>query len=271
MRPRDLIPFVCPLLAGAVLMACEDDRHPTAPTTDPPALRHAAQGSAAAFTDEFHLERCTFAATGRNPFFILEPGYTQVLEGTEDGATVALTIRVLDATEDVGGVTTRIVEERHVEDGELVEVSRNFFALCEENGSVFYFGEEVDIFEEGEIVSHEGAWRHGARGARAGLIMPGIALLGARYFQEVAPGVALDRAEIIELDATVRTPLRRFTDVLVTRETTPLEPGVTEFKSYAPGVGLVADGEVLLVSAGFGSPLIGDAADRNGEVRDADP
>ena len=54
-----------------------------------------------------------------------------------------------------------MVEERETEDGELVEVSRNFFAICEETNSVFYFGEEVDDDEDGEIVGHEGAWLAG--------------------------------------------------------------------------------------------------------------
>jgi hypothetical protein len=251
MRHRVWIGLVLPLFAGVALMSCQDNRQPTAPSAEQSALRPAQQSGGPEFTQSFHLERCTFSPTGRNPFFILEPGYTQVLEGTDGGVAAKLTIRVLDATERVGEATTRIVEERHVESGKLVEISRNFFAICAPNNSVFYFGEATDIIEQGKVVSHKGSWRHGVNGARAGLIMPGIALLGARYFQEVAPNVALDRAEIIDLAATVQTPLRRFTDVLVTRETTPLEPSVTDFKSYAPRVGLVKSNELLLVSAGF--------------------
>jgi hypothetical protein len=144
-----------------------------------------------------------------------------------------------------------VVEERETEDGELTEVSRNYFAICSQNNSVFYFGEDVDFYEDGEIVNHDGSWLHGQRGARAGLIMPGLPLLGARYFQEVAPGVALDRAEIVDLQASLRTPLRRFTNVLLTEESTPLEPGVTELKFYAPGIGLIRDADLLLVHAGF--------------------
>lgn len=243
-------------IAGLALASCQDDHQPTAPSSsraaDRPAPWAARQGEDLGFTESFLLERCRFAAEGRNPFFVLEPGYTQLFRGTEDGVPAELTIRVLGETEVVAGVTTRIVEERHVEDGELVEVSRNFFAICAPTNTVFYFGEEVDIYEDGKIVAHSGAWRHGTDGARAGVFMPGLPLLGARYFQEVAPGVALDRAEIVDLDATGRTPFGRFTGVLVTRETTPLEPGVVEFKTYALDVGLITDGDLLLVRAGFG-------------------
>ena len=75
---------------------------------------------------------------------------------------------------------------------------------------VFYFGEDVDIFENGTI-SHDGAWLAGVDDALPGLLMPGTFLLGARYFQEVASGVALDRSENVEMGLRMRTastPLR---------------------------------------------------------------
>ena len=202
------------------------------------------------FTDSFMAESCTFNATGSNPFFVLEPGYQLAFEGEEDGEEAELTITVLDETRVVNGAETRVVEEREVEGGELVEVSRNYFAICEETNSVFYFGEEVDMYEDGEIVSHEGAWLAGEDGNRACIIMPGTILLGARHYQEVAPGIALDRAEIVEMDEEVETPAGRFENVLVVRETTPLEPGVEELKYYAQGVGLLQDKDLKLVRYG---------------------
>jgi hypothetical protein len=108
----------------------------------------------------------------------------------------------------------------------------------------------VDFYENDQVVSHEGTWHAGVGGAKAGLQMAGLILLGARYFQEVAPRVAMDRAEIVSMDEVVRTPAGRFADVLKTRETTPLEPGTVELKYYAPGVGLIKDGELELVSYG---------------------
>src|SRR5205814_9113372 len=144
---------------------------------------------------------------------------------------------VLDETEMVGDVQTRVVEERETHDGELVEVSRNFFATCAPTDSVFYFGEEVDIYENGTIANHDGSWRAGVNGARPGVVMPGINLVGARYFQEVAPGVALDRAETISVTEALTTPAGSFANVLKVKETSALERG-REFKFYAPGVGL---------------------------------
>ena len=188
-----------------------------------------------------------------------------MFRGVENGAATQLTVRVLHATERVGGVTTRVVVERQTEDGELVEISRNFFAICEQNNSVFYFGERTDTYEHGRVVSHASSWRAGVNGAKAGLFMPGLALVGSRFFQEVAPGVALDRSEIVDLDATMRTPRGRFTSVLVSRETTPLEPGTVEFKWYAPEVGLIRDGPLLLVRAGFESAR-GEGSENRGDI-----
>jgi hypothetical protein len=199
------------------------------------------------FTNEFFIEECDFNSTGTNPYLILEPGYQLVFRGEEsDGTVVELTDTVLNETEVVQGVETRVFEERETADGELAEVSRNFFAICQQTNSVFYFGEDVDIYEGGEIVSHEGAWRAGEGNATAGIIMPGTVLLGARYFNENAPGVAEDQAEVISMTEQVQTPAGNFDNVLQIEETTPLEPGVRESKFFVRDIGLIQDGDLKL-------------------------
>ena len=80
--------------------------------------------------------------------------------------------------------------------------------------------------------------------------MPGKPSLDASYYQEVAPNVAMDRARIISVSETVRTPAGEFTNCLRVEETTPLEPLVREFKYHAPGIGLVQDGALRLVKYG---------------------
>jgi hypothetical protein len=199
-----------------------------------------------AWTQDFPVEPGELLSTGRNPFFVLEPGYTLVLADDED----RLVITVLNETRQVAGVETRVVEERESEDGELVEVSRNYFAISKRTNSVFYFGEEVDIYHDGKVVKHEGAWLAGEKGARFGLLMPGQPLLGARYYQELADGVAMDRAEIVGLKEKLSTPSGDYSDCLKTLETNALKPGEKEFKSYAPGIGLVQEESLRLVKYG---------------------
>jgi hypothetical protein len=203
------------------------------------------------YTSSFRVEDCTFSSTGRNPFFILEPNYQLVLSGGDAGEVAEVTITVLNETREVNGTETRVVEERETINGEIVEISRNFFAICEETNSVFYFGEEVDDYENGILVAHEGAWVAGEGENKAGLIMPGSILLGARYYQEIAPNIALDRAEIIDVSQVIQTPSGEFSDTLITRETTPLEPDVVELKYYAAGVGLIQEEDLMLEHYGF--------------------
>jgi hypothetical protein len=199
------------------------------------------------FTEDFFVDECTFADTGSNTFWVLEPGVELVLEGDEDGVEIDVIISVLDETEMVDGVLTRVVEERESEDGELVEVSRNFWALCTETGDIFYFGEDVDDYEDGEIVGHEGAWRAGEDGAVPGIIVPGRFLIGARYFQEMAPGVAMDRAEHSAMGLTVETEAGTFEDCAEVIDSSPLDPGAEDSKIYCPGLGIVVDAELELV------------------------
>ncbi|MEZ5963139.1 MAG: PepSY domain-containing protein [Planctomycetota bacterium] len=198
------------------------------------------------WTDWFPLDKSELRSRGRSMFMILEPGYKLYLQGKEGGKTIDLVVSVLDETKTIDGIETRIVEERESEDGKLKEVSRNFFAISSVTSNVYYFGEDVDMYEDGRVVNHEGAWVHGEKKAHFGLFLPGSALLGARFYQEVAPEVAMDRAEIVALDGALETPAGKFEHVMKYEETTPLEDG-KEYKWFAPGVGLVRDANLKLV------------------------
>lgn len=232
------IPFC--LLAGAAALAPFVARSPAAP----------APVKQKVFTSEFFLADCTFSTTGDNRFFPLQPGAFLILEGVDHDELERVEITVLDEVIDIGGIDCRVVEEYETVDGEVAEISRNYFAVCNETGDVFYFGEWVDNYEDGVIVDHDGSWEAFTDGAMPGIIMPGRILHGARYYQEVAPGVAEDRAEIYEYPEKVRTPAGDFHGCLKTEESTPLEPGNVSYKTYAPGVGLIRDGKLKLIAYG---------------------
>jgi len=205
----------------------------------------------AGWADAFTVDKTDFVSAGSNTYFRLEPGYRLKLEGREGLSRVTLLVTVLEETKLVDGVETRVVEERESKGGKLVEVSRNYFAFNKSDRGVYYFGEEVDIYKDGKIVDHEGAWESGKSGARFGLMIPGQVVRGARYYQEVAPGVAMDRAEIVGFDEALKTPAGEFTNCLKVKETTPLEPLARESKVYAPGVGLIKDGSLRLIEYGL--------------------
>ena len=201
-----------------------------------------------AWVDSFSVDKKDLVPAGSNAFFRLEPGYTLVLAKGDE----RLVVTVLEETRLIDGVETRVVEERESKGGRLVEISRNFYAFNAADRGVYYFGEEVDIYKGGRVVGHEGAWQSGRNGARFGLMMPDKPELGARFYQEIAPGVAMDRAEIVSLEATLKTPAGEFKGCLKVAETNPLESGGKEYKLYAPGIGLIKDGPLLLVEHGPG-------------------
>jgi len=203
----------------------------------------------ASYQREFTVANCTMGPTGRNQYFILEPGHQLVLDGEDE----KVQITVLDKTKTVDGVITRVVEEKEWKDGKLHEISRNYFAMCEQTKDVFYFGEDVDYYKDGKVVRHDGAWLAGKDGNTAGLIMPGTPKVGMKYYQEIAPGVAMDRAEIVSLDETCKTPAGTFSNCMKVKESTPLEFWSSlwpEYKKHAPGIGLIQDEDLLLTKHG---------------------
>lgn len=193
------------------------------------------------WTKDFDIENREFSTVGQNRFFVLRPGFQLVLKSDKE----KVEITVLDETVKVGAVETRVVEEREYENGKIKEVSRNYFAFCKETGNVFYFGEDVDDYEDGKVVKHSGAWRADGKDSQAGILMPGTIFLGARYYQEIAPN-AMDRAENLSTDVTLKTPAGTFKNCLKTEETSGLDPKDKCYKTYAPGIGLIQDEGLLL-------------------------
>jgi hypothetical protein len=190
------------------------------------------------FRDTFYVDKINLADKGSNTYMVLKPGYKLILTDGKD----SLTITVLNETKTVDGIRTRVVEERETKDGKLDEVSRNYFAIDKTTGDIYYFGEDVDMYNaDGKVTGHEGAWLSGLNDARFGLMMPGKPRLGGRYYQELAPRVAMDRAEVVSINETVKVPVGTFKNCLKTTESSSLESGV-EDKVYAPGIGLLKDG-----------------------------
>ncbi len=197
--------------------------------------------------EKISTKGCTFKTTGKNKYFILEPGFQIVLKDEKE----KVTITVLNKTKKIGNVLTRVVEEREEKRGKIKEVSRNYFAICKETGDVFYFGEDVDIYKKGKIVKHKGAWSAADKGCKPGVIIPGKISKGKKYYQEIAPGKAMDRGEILSINETLKTPAGTFRNCIKILDTSALKPKEKDYKIYAPGIGMIQDEDLLLVKYGF--------------------
>jgi hypothetical protein len=202
----------------------------------------AASAAAPEWQADFGLEARKLSSTGQTTYFSLVPGDRSVL--ISEASKLAIT--VLDQTRQIGGILTRVVEEREEVNGSVVEVSRNFFAIDAETGDVFYFGEEVDLYSNGQMTGHGGAWLAFENGNRPGLVMPGHPAVGMKYYQEMAPGVAEDRAQVVSISESITTHAGHFENCLVTQESSAREPGVVEYKTYCPALGLVQDEAMTL-------------------------
>jgi len=201
--------------------------------------------------DSFPIENYRMVSKGdKNRYWGLNPGRFVVLGGIESEGAEFVLITVLDETEIVDGIETRVIEEREFKDGGLVEISRNFFAMAKETGDVFYFGEDVADYKNGEVIGHGGQWCAGVDGAQAGMYMPANPVVGMRYYMETHPGVAMDRAEIFETGATVEAPKQTFEQCLIVTESSPLEPDDESYKRYAPDIGMIFDDGLELYKHG---------------------
>jgi hypothetical protein len=194
----------------------------------------------------FPINKKNLGVTGWNPYFNLTPGY--VLSFASGKNTDVLT--VLNETKMIDGVECRVVEDREKKNGQVVEVTRDYYAIDATTNDVYYMGEDVDVYKNGKIVGHTGAWLSGVNGAKFGMMLPGSPKVGQRFYQEQAPGVGMDRVEIQSVSEKATTPAGTFDKCVRVMETSPLEKGLKDRKVYCPAVGMVRDAEMSLVKYG---------------------
>jgi len=194
---------------------------------------------AAAERSASRVNPANFVRVVDNKFFPLSPGTTFYYTGEKDGVPTTDVFEVTHQTKVILGVTCIEVRDRGFEDGVLSESTLDWFAQ-DVLGNVWYFGEDtMELDENGNILSTEGTWQAGVDGALPGIVMEAHPRVGDRYPQEIAPGVAEDKAQVLSLSRSISIALGRFDDLLVTKEWSPLDPGVVEHKFYAEGIGFI--------------------------------
>jgi hypothetical protein len=184
------------------------------------------------------LDPADFVPRIDNHYWPMAPGTRWVSREFDFEGSQRVTVIVLERTRDIEGIEATVVHDVVSERGEVVENTFDWYAqdVC---GNVWYLGENSKEYENGEVVSTAGSWEHGVDGAMAGVIVPGNPQVGLTYRQEYYAGEAEDTGQIISLDEQAQVPFGHFRDVLLTRDYTPLDPKVLEYKLYAEGVGPV--------------------------------
>jgi hypothetical protein len=160
-------------------------------------------------------------------------------ETDSEGTVQRVVVTVTDRTKRIAnGIEAVVVHDAVTENGVPTEVTDDWYAQ-DAVGNVWYLGENTTEYENGKPVSKSGSFEAGVDGAEPGIAVPANPQPGMTYRQEYYEGQAEDLGEVIALGEQAEVPAGHYEDVLMTRDTNPLEPKVLEFKFYAPGVGPV--------------------------------
>jgi hypothetical protein len=197
-------------------------------------------GSSSGSTSDLVFDPSNFVSTIDNPYYPLPVGRTLVYEGFRDGQTQTDTVKVLDQTRVVAGVTARVVSDVATHDGALLEKTFDWFAQ-DKQGNVWYLGEDTTAYLRNGKTDTSGSWEAGVQGAQPGLIMEASPQIPDGYRQEYLAGEAEDTAWIVGQGGTVKVPYGNVRNVLTTLEATQVEPGIYDQKIYGPGIGIVVE------------------------------
>jgi hypothetical protein len=180
-----------------------------------------------------------------NPLFPISDLHSAVLSGRVDRKPFHTETALLPETRvvewtDGQQVETAVSQYMAFLDGRLQEAALDFYAQADD-GSVWYFGEDVFDYRNGEVFTTEGTWLAGKDGP-AQMIMPGEPQVGQVHRAENIPAVAFEEVEIKTTDKTVNGPTGPVDGAMVARELH--DDGTYSDKVFAPGYGefLTRDG-----------------------------
>jgi hypothetical protein len=182
-----------------------------------------------------------FSSRVDNPWFPLRPDSVYVYRGVKDGEPSREVLTVTSKTKLIGGVPCVVVADRLYVRGVLHERTTDWYSQ-DKLGNVWYFGEDTaELDEQGRVTSTEGTWQAGRAGATPGIYMPAHPVVGQTGRQEYYRGHAEDHFQVLRVHASVTTPYVSSRQALLTKEWTPLEPGVLDHKLYVRGIGTVLE------------------------------
>jgi hypothetical protein len=188
-----------------------------------------------------------------NPYLPLMNLKQDILEGKEDGISVRIersampgkhkSFKIGDQT-----VEAAVFEDREFGNGKLKEVTLDYFAQ-DDDGMVYYLGEDVEDYTDGKVTGHSGAWLMGEQTSHPGILLPAHPGMGDKFRSEDVPNITTEDDEVVSVSETVKVPAGTYKNCLKVKE---VADGEVEYKYYAPGVGCVKEvpgkGEVVLKS-----------------------
>jgi hypothetical protein len=176
-----------------------------------------------------------FTSRVDNPWFPLRPGTTFVYTGVKDGKPSRDVVTVRHRTAVIDAAPCVVLDDRLYLNGRLAERTTDWYTQ-DSRGNVWYYGESTaELDGNGRVTSTQGSWQAGVHGAVPGIFMPARPHPGQSFRQEYFKGQADDHFHVLGVASA---------EILLTREWTPLEPGVIDHKLYVRGIGMVLEQSV---------------------------
>jgi hypothetical protein len=182
-----------------------------------------------------------FTANVTNPWFPLRPGSVYRYRGVKDGEPSREVMTVTHRTKTIDGAKSVVVSDLLYIRGKLEERTEDYYTQDAE-GNVWYFGEKTaELDEHGNVKNTSGSWMAGVQGAKPGIFMFARPRVGQSARQEYLKGEAEDQFQVVAKAVAATVPFKTFRGAMLTKEWTPLEPGVVDHKYYARGIGTVLE------------------------------
>jgi hypothetical protein len=178
-----------------------------------------------------------------NPLFPISDLHSAILLGNDEGHTLRIETVLLPEPKviDVDGQRVETLVSQFVSylDGRIHEVALDWYAQ-DDDGNVWYFGEDVFNYEDGVVADTDGTWIAGEDGP-PGMIMPADPQVGQAYRPENIPDSVFEEVVVKAVDLTVDGPRGAVDGAMVGTENHLLE-GHYEDKTFAPGYGEFSSG-----------------------------
>jgi hypothetical protein len=240
-----------PLIVAATILCAGCTSSATTPSpTAPPATPTLESGPAPTASapdstlptgaEPVNLDPADFSADITHPYWPMKPGTRWTYRDVDEKGEVqdVVIVCTTETKKLANGITARVVRDTARSEGQLVEDTFDWYAQ-DSAGNVWYMGEDTAEFENGKIVTRAGSFEAGAGGALPGILLPAGPQVGQKYRQEYLKGEAEDNGEVLGTNQLVEVSTGRYSNALLTMDTSSLEPTVVEYKLYAPRIGPV--------------------------------
>jgi hypothetical protein len=172
-----------------------------------------------------------------NPLFPIAELDQILMLGTVDDLPFRTEVTLLPETKliELDGQQVEVLVSQYTAylDRRIHEVALDYYAQADD-GSVWYFGEDVFNYADGVVADTDGTWLAGRDGPAA-MIMPADPQVGDVYRPENVPGLVFEEVTVASTEETVDGPTGPIEGAIVVDEL-HME-GTHERKTFAPGYG----------------------------------